>query len=458
MKPQDRARLQQQAQQAPQPTMSYPAPPPQGAPPVGAPGTVPQMMPPQGMQAPPGKKETVLRARQMSGPAGMSAQLVAADGRNMTPQGQPAARSVRGANVVESPHTGANVRVQGQERTTHVRGAKLVGQQTMAPAVAPMGRPMPMPPQQHHAQPAAPPWIGGGVIQPAAAQQPGVMVADLTIMIAQNARGDLLQKQVESIRDQTLAPAIVAVTINPGNSRLNDQLLNGMERFTAGKDMGPWWRWRIAQEFETKYMLIIDDDCFPGKQWVRRAIERMEIAESRGERIVVACAGARYNSDNYDDLVIIGPEAPTEQEVEVDLGRGGWLLRTEDLDHFHSFPRLGHKTLSIPTHFAASMSYEDDDKERIHTIVLAYQFNDRSMWGMTQPPQSKLSLSFRIDQQAEAGLGYPADWFRQECYSVYRSAGWEPMCVRTEHHNPRPAPRVDPNAETTRLSADDIAE
>lgn len=457
MTPAEKARLQQAASQAPQPIVGYPAPPPQ-MPPQGGPGTTP---PPgfgaaaPGTPMPPGKS-TRLNARPMGGSQGLSATLVAADGRVMNPQAGPQQQSVgrvRGANVVDSPNMGAAVRIQGQARQQNVRGARVVGQQgPNAPIGMPMGMQQPMQAQQPLPAPAGgtPPWLGGASPQQSAGQ--GLMVGNYTVMLAQHARPQLLEKQVGALHSQTLQPAMVAVTINPAGQKLNDALLTGMTRITAGNDLGPWWRWRIAQEFRTKYILMIDDDCFPGPQWLRRAYERMELAEERGESLAIVAAGAIYRSDDYADIQLVGPEAPTEQEKVVDLGRGAWFLRVEDLDHFHAYPRLGHETLAIPTHFAAAMTYTSETKpQRLETVVLPYPFNDRTEWGMTLPPDSKMSLSFRYDQQSAGGIGYPADWFRQEVYTTYRSAGWTPLCIRTEHYNPRPDA-----AETVRLKAEDI--
>jgi hypothetical protein len=345
-------------------------------------------------------------------------------------QGAPQAASVnvRGAVPVAGAKTGATVQMQGASRQVGVRGATLVGQHGQPAPIAGIG---PQPARQLAPVPNTSKGWSGAAIPTARPTGPAAPTVDLTIMLSQHARPNLIEGQRRALDSSTVQPAALACFINPAGIQLNDRALAGIATVRAAFDMGPWMRWTFATETTTKYVLILDDDCNPGINWIRLAIERLELAEQRGEQIIVACAGTMFQSDTYDDTYPIGPEAPRMDEVVADVGRGGWLMRREMLAPILAYPRLGTtpmtQRLAVPLHVAAAL------QDAMHSIVvLPFSPAEKSGWGMLEAPKQPDpgSTSAQIDVQAKANADYPSWWYRQDAYNHYRAAGgWEPHVV-----------------------------
>lgn len=369
-------------------------------------------------------------------------------------EGTPQAAQVqaRGAAVVAGAKTGASVTLHGATRQAGVRGATLVGQAGQPAPVAGIG---PQPSRQ--IAPAAQPtkgWSGAAIptATPTGAAAPSV---DLTIMLSQRARPNMIEAQLRAINSSTVQPVAMACFINPVGVQLNDRAMQGLATLRAGFDMGPWMRWRFATETTTKYVLVLDDDCIPGTNWLRLAIERMELAEQRGEKIIIACAGTVYQSDDWDNTYPVGPEAPRMDEVVVDVGRGGWLMPREVIDTILAFPRLGSLPLSqrlgVPIHVAAALQDAD-----YSIVTLPFSPANKSGWGMLEGPKPNdtASTSAQIDGQAKANADYPSSWYRQDIYNHYRSVGWETIYVMSTvatieepTTNPIPPPVMSPKGK-----------
>jgi len=359
---------------------------------------------------------------------------------------------VRGAAPVAGPQMGATVTMHGAGRPTGARGAKMVehGQ----PVHAGIG---PQPTRQIATPSPAPnrAWAGAPAVPATAPTAAAAPVIDLTIMLSQRARPNLIEHQRRAIDTSTVRPAALACFINPVGVQLNDRALNGLAKLTAGADMGPWMRWRFAQETATKYVLILDDDCIPGINWIRLAYERLELAEQRGEKIIVGAGGYCYQSDNYDDFYPVGPEAPSVHESVVDVARGGWMMPRELLDAILSYPRLGSmpasQRLGVPIHVSAALQ-----EQGYQIVALSNSPADKASWGMRDPPIVAGSTSEMIDIEHKRNNDYPSLWYRQDIYNQYRAAGWEPIPVmaaasttqmsQEEFSHPSPTPAPPPPA------------
>ncbi len=356
------------------------------------------------------------------------------------PAGQANGVRVRGAQVVEGAQTGASVTMQGAQRQSGVRGARMI-ETSVAPSAPPppySGRiPLPQPASMPNT-----PWMGQppSSAEVTAAPKP---IVNLTVILAQRSRPHFLERQRRAIDASTVRPAAIECHINPVGVQLNDRLLQGIPTQRESVDKGPWMRWRMAQETVTKYVLVIDDDCIPGMNWMRAALERLERAESLGEKIVVCAAGLVYVSDDVDDAYPLGPEGPRLTEEVADGGRGAWLLPRDLLSDILDFPRDLFSTpsagrVAVPLLIAAALQ-----ENGYRQIVLPYSPAEKSGWGMLDAPTYEGSTSHMIDVQAKAGADYPASWYRQDVYAKLRATGWEPMCVVG-------------SAETAQLSADEF--
>lgn len=247
----------------------------------------------------------------------------------------------------------------------------------------------------------------------------------LTVIMSQHQRPDTLEGQYRALIASGLSEDKLWCWVDPAGVRLNDRLLGALVRFGGNRHMGPNFRWSLVACVSTKYVMVIDDDCQPGPNWIRSAIGRLEQAEADGERLVIAAGGIRYTADQHDQISLYGPESLHREEVYVDVGRGAWLMPTLLAQSVLVFPPVG-SPLSTGIRVAAATQLEDAP-----TIVLPYPHNDSEVWGMLKVPQTQGSISERLDRGAQQNLNPPADAFRRGDYTLFRSPeiGWKPLCV-----------------------------
>lgn len=289
------------------------------------------------------------------------------------------------------------------------------------------GSPAPQVPRAIPTAPAAVQTPQPRLNAPSPVADPDKPVADLTVILAYHDRPALIEPQQRCLFAQSLQPQAKFAWVNASDqvafSPSQLALVARLPHAKTNMDVGPWMRWGIASQCATKYVLVLDDDALPGTKWIEAAIARME---SGTEHMVVACAGQIYGSDEWDDVMLLGPtpEAPPTAEIEVDVGRGGWLMRTETARQIAAAPRAG-EILSTGLHIAAVVQSLGGG-----IVVLPYG-NDKNLWGMVDPPKSEGSVSAWLDAQAQASAGETpsADAVRADIYAAYREQGWEPWCV-----------------------------
>jgi len=258
---------------------------------------------------------------------------------------------------------------------------------------------------------------------PAAMLQSNAPQIDLSVMLAYQNRGNLVATQQRHLAAQTVRPVGVAVWINPGpTSHLGDaavSMLSGVALVRSSTDMGPWMRWSVAAQCVTEFVAILDDDCLPGPQWLQSAFERLQGA---GEHDIIVAAGKIYDGDFPEEYHLLGPENPPLGEEQVDLGRCGWIMRTETARRIAMAQRFG-EVLSTEIHIASIV------KDLGGTQILLPYAADRRGWGMLEAPRTENSTSTSIAQYAAAGEMETPESIRAILYYAYRDNGWMPICV-----------------------------
>lgn len=339
----------------------------------------------------------------------------------------PAGPRVMGARVADPASLQPGPRVQGIRQAGQY-GAQVVGGGAPASAQPPAAAGIPGSPIPTAANPNLTAQIQAMGSNPSG---PGVRVADVgsaaaldvTVIMSQHMRPETLERQYRALSASGVVDPALWCWVNPSGARLNDRLLGRLCRFGANNDVGPWFRWSLVSMVSTQYVLVIDDDCTPGPQWLRIALDRLRQAESEGERLIIAAAGSSFTEDAYGKIEPIGPESLYRVEINVDLGRGAWLMPIDLARAVLAYPLIG-SPLATSIHIAAAVQ-----SEGASTIVLPYPHNQRELWGMLELPNQVGSISQQIDREATQGRGPTAQALRQIDYDVYRSAGWEPLCV-----------------------------
>lgn len=247
---------------------------------------------------------------------------------------------------------------------------------------------------------------------------------DLTVVLGYHARPDVIEPQQRLLIAQSVTPQAVIAWLNPhAHIRIPPHVLATLMRMPCVQpnvDMGPWMRWGVASQCPTEFVAVLDDDTMPGPRWLEAAIARLQ---SGNEFDIVAAGGLLYSSDHSSDARLVGPEVPPAEEVDVDVGRGGWVMRTATARLIASQPRP-IETLSTGLHIA-SVAQEQEAL----TTVLPYG-RDRATWGMLEPPRREGSVGAHIDQDFMAQrVPHGSDELREMIFRAYRKEGWLPWCV-----------------------------
>lgn len=263
-------------------------------------------------------------------------------------------------------------------------------------------------------------------------------IASLTVILSTFERPQMLRRQVQYLAAQTMGAEVLAVVANAGTVPHDHQMLSptsGLVSIVHNMNLGPWARFIDARKFPTKYLAILDDDVLPGPKWIEACIERLEEAEKSGEgTYCISPTGEIFQSDSSQDSYRVGPLSPRPEEMEVDVGKQGWVFRRDLLDLFDAFPRNPDQRVGWDLHFAAACQ-----SKGILTIVLPYEIGNKAAWGAIEPPSTERSLSQQIDEQgAQGGKNYA--YVRDEAYRFYRAQGWTPQCVPIEDEAPEPEP------------------
>lgn len=230
---------------------------------------------------------------------------------------------------------------------------------------------------------------------------------DLTVFITCFRRPHLLRPQVAALQSSSAQPQAVVAWINgAGQTQLDEPVLDQLATVVSPVNWGPWARFMFALEAATEYVLILDDDCIPGPEWIKTALDSMQ--EHPG---VYAAVGGFYTEDNPESMAILGPGQGLDGQdglLPVDVGIGGWLLKRDWLWDIAQRPLVRGLTTGWGTHISAVMQGNG-----IPTYVLPYGDDQRALWGALEPlqPDGLRTADAAVQE-------------RQAVYSAYRNAGW----------------------------------
>lgn len=255
-------------------------------------------------------------------------------------------------------------------------------------------------------QPAAPVGPQQLVVEPVQAAEP-VEPLDVTVFLTSWSRPHLLREQYLAIANQSRPPASLVAWVNappaggpPGVPVLDEEVLASMVQVRSSINWGPRPRFLFAMEAKTEYVVILDDDAFPGEGWLEAAISAVA-----NEGVAVAVSGSLFDSEGNETIVGAGNAA---ERTTVDAGRQGWVLRREWLEHVLAKPWKAEPFYGWGIHISAALQAAGID-----TVVLPYG-EDGSTWGTV------------IQEQADGLRNIPEmPQIRSRVFSEYRNAGWE---------------------------------
>lgn len=259
-------------------------------------------------------------------------------------------------------------------------------------------------------------------------QEPSVRREDVTVIISLFERPAYLRRQLQALYNQTVQPMELVLWANAGEVAQDAKVLSSVPGTVvrSNTNHGAWPRFREGLAAKSMYVCLLDDDTLPGPRWLEAAINRIRIAEQdpEGGPICVAAMGEIFRTDNPDDRMILGPQSPRDEEMEVDIGRQGWVFNRELLRAVVANPSFGDGRHGWEFHLAACLQMQN-----VLTVVLPYEQGNTEQWGMLEPPTLERSLSWRFQIESGRG-GKDATFRRREIYAAYRQIGWAPIVAQ----------------------------
>ena len=241
-------------------------------------------------------------------------------------------------------------------------------------------------------------------------------IADITVILYSSGQSaNLLAQQIEALRRQSVHAAHVWVHVD-GPSGHDERTLARIPSHRTPVHFGRYFRFALARNAPTEWVAVLDEDTIPGRLWLERSLQTLLDAEdpenpSQYGRAVIACAGSQLGADDPANVLVAGPEFPTNEQLVVDYGRQGFVFHTEFARVLDSVPRAGWGTFAFA--FAVSMAASSAG---IPLVVLDYT-RDQDSW----PALRQTGL---IDDNDDV----------YQSYQFYRQMGWEPMFLAAQRN------------------------
>lgn len=354
---------------------------------------------------------------------------------------QQSRQSVQDANFRTSPGVAG--------RSTPMAPTPIPGQRMPAGNAPQRSQQAPQPQAQPVVQPNPTPGPQGPVPFAVGPSPQNQNVADLTVLVATYRRPHLFRPQLQTLADQSLRAAELMVWSNNWGQGAEYHDHEAEAHFTFNRckvNMGPWVRFSFALEAGTKYVLILDDDCFPGPRWIEAAIRRLEEFESQGELAVICGEGRIFRSDDPSDFAHFGPLNRPQEELLIDEGVKSWLIPRSLIETINSMPRPPCP-VGWGLQIAAALYHAN-----VFQFVLPYVETDRTAWGSIAMPadQPPVSVSATLPRYNEA---------RAIAWDFYRSTdmgGWLPLAL-VSSDEPEDQPEASEPSASGEASADSEA-
>jgi len=222
----------------------------------------------------------------------------------------------------------------------------------------------------------------------------------ISVVLNAYKRKDLLIKQIDSCAKQSI-PISEIVIWNNGDP-INGKLLSekfGVEIIVvnASKNIGVWARFSVALNCKSEFILILDDDVFPGKDFVKNCLDSFNrLPGLYGSR------GLRFISNNrYEPYKEYSWAHPNESIQQVDIVGHSWFFPKEYLNYFwrENFSSRISPFCGEDIHF----SYMLQKFGGIQTYVPPHPSKFPDMWGTCPEESYKIGADCHaISQQSGA--------------------------------------------------------
>lgn len=221
--------------------------------------------------------------------------------------------------------------------------------------------------------------------------KPEDICLDVSVVLSTYKRIENLESQLEAIQNQSLKPKeILLFQDGIGGDEKIEIPQSLLEKFDKVKiseiNVGCWGRFDFAQNAESKYVCLFDDDTIPGQRWLENCYANMSEKEGLYGTIgIVMKAPQNYP---FKDYARIGWSNPSKKRKEVDFVGHSWFFKKEWLEYlFMETEELQQlKTAGEDIAFSTQIQKHLGLK----TFVPPHPMNHKSLWGSSNELSRKL--------------------------------------------------------------------
>lgn len=156
----------------------------------------------------------------------------------------------------------------------------------------------------------------------------------ITILTAY--KRNYFQQQIESLKSQTVKIDKIIILQNEKHIDLTCIKETFPDIYIISSDYNTkyWGRYAIASICNTEYILMMDDDIIPGKQWIENCF-RMNQTEN-----CIVCGNGR----DINNIEAIGDSGRVDKDTQMAFGGHSWFFRKEWVKYI-----LNEKPVSLYT-------------------------------------------------------------------------------------------------------------
>ncbi len=153
---------------------------------------------------------------------------------------------------------------------------------------------------------------------------------DITVILNCYRRPEYLQKQIDSLKSQTIKPKQIWIWVN----HHEDNESVDFSQYDVDRVIKNDFNWKFYGRFagamlaETKYIALFDDDTIPGTKWFENCLNTIE--QTPG---ILGGAGVLLKEDKYYGHERTGWSAQNSTTAEVDLVGHAWFFEKDWLKY-----------------------------------------------------------------------------------------------------------------------------
>lgn len=229
---------------------------------------------------------------------------------------------------------------------------------------------------------------------------------DVSVILTVYKRPESLYEQCKAILSQSLKPKEIFL-IKDGfrGNECYDIVIkeNFLKNFSkvkiCQKNCGVWERFRFANECNSKYICIFDDDTIPGRRWLENCFyESINKEGVYGTIGIMFEDASKYPCGGY---YRVGWDGPFYKTLQVDFVGHSWFFKKDYLKYMFEDTKELQNLVYAGEDMALSFKCQ---QHHIHTFVPPHPIGNLELWG------SKRDTALKFGQSSIATSANPIVW------------------------------------------------